>query len=229
MATGGPKQEKFSSRTSFIGGSDARIIMGNDETALVRLWREKRGEAEPEDLSGNLIVQLGVATEALNRIWYERNTGRRIIRDVQRRVKHTAIPWMAATLDGIVEETTEAVFEVQVHAALVILRGGGRRKVHGATPAQHVGHPTYGHRCYQSSLVEENGSRSRFPMARGIFTVLVAAEKKFWRCVQSGEIPTSSMSSRRDPHRGNPHCRHERLEFLGQVRGPLPQYPGCPS
>jgi predicted phage-related endonuclease len=44
-------------RRHFIGGSDARIIMGNDEAALVRLWREKRGEAEPQDLSGNLIVQ----------------------------------------------------------------------------------------------------------------------------------------------------------------------------
>ena len=62
---------------SFIGGSDARIIMGSDEAALIRLWREKRGEAEPEDLSGNLIVQLGSATEELNRSWYERNTGRR--------------------------------------------------------------------------------------------------------------------------------------------------------
>jgi hypothetical protein len=29
-------------RRSFIGGSDARIIMGDDETALLRLWREKR-------------------------------------------------------------------------------------------------------------------------------------------------------------------------------------------
>ena len=54
-------------RRSFIGGSDARIIMGSDEAALIRLWREKRGEAEPEDLSGNLIVQLGLATEDLNR------------------------------------------------------------------------------------------------------------------------------------------------------------------
>ena len=62
-------------RRAFIGGSDARIIMGSDEAALAHLWREKRGEAEPEDLSGNLIVQLGLATEALNRHWYERNTG----------------------------------------------------------------------------------------------------------------------------------------------------------
>ena len=50
-------------RRCFIGGSDARIVMGDDEAALLRLWREKRGEVEPEDLSRNLIVQLGVATE----------------------------------------------------------------------------------------------------------------------------------------------------------------------
>jgi predicted phage-related endonuclease len=85
--------------------------MGTDEAALVRLWREKRGEAEPEDFSGNLVVQLGTATEDLNRTWYERNTGRRVT-DVQRRVKHSAIPWMMATLDGVVE-ATGAVFEAK--------------------------------------------------------------------------------------------------------------------
>ena len=55
--------KSYQSRRGFIGGSDTRIIMGNDEAALIRLWREKRGEAEPEDLSGNLIVQLGSVTE----------------------------------------------------------------------------------------------------------------------------------------------------------------------
>src|SRR5947208_3158325 len=92
----------YRNRRSFVGGSDARIIMGDDEPALIRLWREKRGEVEPEDLSSNLAVQLGTATEGLNRSWYERNTGRRIT-DVQRHIRHSAIPWMAATLDGIVE------------------------------------------------------------------------------------------------------------------------------
>ena len=43
--------EKSVDRRAFIGGSDARIIMGDDEAALLRLWREKRGEVEPEDLS----------------------------------------------------------------------------------------------------------------------------------------------------------------------------------
>jgi predicted phage-related endonuclease len=72
---------------TFIGGSDARIIMGDDEAALIHLWREKRGEIEPEDLSGNLIVQLGVVTEALNRHWYERNTGH-TIECIQHRLMH---------------------------------------------------------------------------------------------------------------------------------------------
>src|SRR5712672_2943136 len=101
----------LSNRRDFIGGSDARIIMGEDETALHRLWREKRGEVEPEDLSGNLIVQLGTVTEQLNRHWYERNTGQ-VITEVQRRVFHPVKRWMAATLDGIVERSG-AVFEAK--------------------------------------------------------------------------------------------------------------------
>src|SRR5215471_12890753 len=103
--------KSYEGRRSFLGGSDARIIMGSDEGALLRLWQEKRGEVGPEDLSGNLIVQLGTATEELNRSWYERNTGRRVT-DVQRRVKHSAVPWMVATLDGVVEGTG-AVFEAK--------------------------------------------------------------------------------------------------------------------
>ena len=61
--------------------------MSADEAAVIRLWKEKRGEIEPEDLSGNLIVQLGNATEDLNRNWYEKNTGRTVT-DVQGWVRH---------------------------------------------------------------------------------------------------------------------------------------------
>ena len=82
--------------------------MGDDGANLLRLWREKRGEIEPEDLSGNLIVQLGVATEELNRRWFERNTGQ-IVTGIQRQVQHPVLRWMAATLDGMVE-ATGAVF-----------------------------------------------------------------------------------------------------------------------
>src|SRR5215510_13830166 len=96
-------------RRTFIGGSDARVIMGTDEAALLRLWREKRGEVGPEDLSDNLIVQLGTVTEDLNRRWFECNTDQ-VVKDRQRRVRHPVIHWMGATLDGIVEPSG-AVFE----------------------------------------------------------------------------------------------------------------------
>src|SRR5262249_53213124 len=84
------------SRRSFIGGSDARVIMGSDEAALLRLWREKRSDAEPEDLSDNLIVQLGLVTEPLNRHWFERNTGH-VITQVQRQGQQPGDPRVAAT------------------------------------------------------------------------------------------------------------------------------------
>jgi predicted phage-related endonuclease len=96
-------------RRHFIGGSDARIIMGQDEKALLRLWQEKRGEVGPEDLSANLIVQLGVVTEDLNRVWYERNTGHAITA-VQSRVKHPVLSFLGATLDGMVTETRRNTF-----------------------------------------------------------------------------------------------------------------------
>src|SRR5271166_3545811 len=177
---------KPTKRRYFVGGSDARIIVGNDEAALLRLWREKRGEIEPEDLSGNLIVQLGVATENLNRRWYQANSGQ-VLTDVQRRIRHPALRWMSATLDGRVE-ATGAVFEAKFmlpwsfseeaaaekympqlqhnmwvvaarSAVLSVITGGGKW-VEIATNAD----PLYQH-------------------------LIVTAERKFWRCVESGEPP----------------------------------------
>jgi len=124
-------------RRFFIGGSDARIIMGSDEAALIRLWREKRGDAEPEDLSGNLIVQLGLVTEPLNRHWYERNTGQ-MVESVQHRLRHPVLRWMGATLDGIVAGTRGGV-RGQIHAAVVFFGRSRGREAYGAAPAQHVG------------------------------------------------------------------------------------------
>ena len=95
----GRKRRRAGHRRHFIGGSDARIIMGDDEAALLRLWREKRGEVEPADLSGNLPVQLGLVTEDLNWRWYEANSGQVVV-DVQRRIRHPVLHWMGATLDG---------------------------------------------------------------------------------------------------------------------------------
>jgi hypothetical protein len=46
------------------GKNARRYIMGDDKAALLRLWKEKRGEIEPEDLSGNLIARGLAALDA---------------------------------------------------------------------------------------------------------------------------------------------------------------------
>ena len=173
-------------RRFFVGGSDARVIMGNDEEGLIRLWREKRGEGAPEDLSGNLIVQLGTATEELNRSWYQRNTGRSV-RDIQRHVKHSAIPWMAATLDGIVEGT-EAVFEAKFMLPWSFSEEAAAEKY--MAQVQHNMWVTH-LRTSVLSIITGGGKwvEITIPMDPLYLSILVSAEKKFWRCVQSGETP----------------------------------------
>ena len=176
----------FERRRHFLGGSDARIIMSGDEAALIRLWKEKRGEAEPEDLSDNLVVQLGVATEALNRTWYERNTGR-IITDVQRWVRHPVNRWMAATLDGMVEHP-DAVFEAKFMLPWSFSEEAAAEK-HMAQLQHNMW--VVNARTGVLSIITGGGKWVEISIpADALYQhFLITAEKRFWRCVQTGETP----------------------------------------
>jgi predicted phage-related endonuclease len=173
-------------RRSFIGGSDARIIMGDDEGALLRLWREKRGELEPEDLSGNLIVQLGLATENLNRRWYEANTGQ-VLADVQRQVRHPALRWMAATLDGRVE-ATGAVFEAKFMLPWSFSEEAAAEKY---MPQLQHNMWVVAARTSVLSVITGGGKWVEITThADPLYQhLIVTAERKFWRCVESGDPP----------------------------------------
>jgi predicted phage-related endonuclease len=173
-------------RRSFIGGSDARIIMGADEAALLRLWREKRGEVEPQDLSDNLIVQLGFATEALNRRWYERNTGQ-TVECVQHRLRHPVLRWMGATLDGIVVGSG-AVFEAKFMLPWSFSEEAAAEK-HMAQ-LQHNMWVTNS-RLAALSVITGGGKWVEIKISADPLYqhLLLTAEKKFWRCVESGEPP----------------------------------------
>src|SRR5229473_227397 len=176
----------YGDRRLFIGGSDSRIIMGNDEGALLRLWREKRGEAEPEDLSSNLIVQLGIVTEPLNRHWYQRNTGQ-VIKDVQRRVIHPVIKWMAATLDGMVEPGG-AVFEAKFMLPWSFSEEGAAEKY---MPQLQHNMWVIASRASVLSVITGGGKWVEIAVhADPLYQhLIVTAERKFWRCVESGEQP----------------------------------------
>jgi hypothetical protein len=154
--------------------------MGNDEAALLRLWREKRGEGEPEDLSNNLIAQLGVATEDLNRRWY-------IIKDTQRQVKHPVIRWMAATLDGIVEESG-AVFEAKFMLPWSFSEEAAAEKY---MPQLQHNMWVIASRSSVLSVITGGGKWIEIAVhADPLYQhLLLTAERKFWRCVQTGESP----------------------------------------
>jgi predicted phage-related endonuclease len=54
-------------RKGFIGGSDCvKIMQGN----WLELWQVKTGRVEPDDLSRNIAVQMGVHTEDFNLEWF---------------------------------------------------------------------------------------------------------------------------------------------------------------
>ena len=59
-------------RTTILGGSDANRIMRGDWHTL---WLEKTKREEPEDLSWNLPVQIGLHTETVNKMFFEKETG----------------------------------------------------------------------------------------------------------------------------------------------------------
>jgi len=173
-------------RRRFIGGSDARIIMSKNETALIRLWQQKRGEVEGVDLSGDLVVQLGVATEGLNRSWYERNTGQSVT-DVQRWVQHPVHRYLAATLDGFVN-ALDAVFEAKFMLPWSFSEEAAIEK-HMAQ-LQHNMWVTNA-RSAALSIITGGGKWIEMTVpADALYQhFLITAERRFWRCVQNGETP----------------------------------------
>ncbi len=160
--------------------------MGVDDAALIRLWQEKRGEIEPLDLSGNLIVQLGVVTEPLNRHWFERNTGQ-TLKDIQRRIRNPVIRWMGATLDGVVADTG-AVFEAKFMLPWSFSEEGAAEK-HMAQ-LQHNMWVTNS-KTAVLSIITGGGKWVEIAIpADSLYQhLLLTAEKKFWRCVETGEPP----------------------------------------
>jgi predicted phage-related endonuclease len=168
----------------FISGSDARIIMGDDEEALLHLWREKLGEEPPAAPSD--VVQLSSATKDLNRRWYELNSGYHVSQ-VQRHAVHRTIPWMAATLDGFVKETGA------LYQAEFILR---RSSPEEAAADEHIAKLQHnmlvaGTKKSVLSIISGGGKWIELWIdADPIYqTNLVAAEKSFWRSVKTGEPP----------------------------------------
>jgi predicted phage-related endonuclease len=183
-------------RMTSIGGSDAKIIMSGNQMAIERLWAEKRGEMEPEDLSEIILINLGNLTEPLNADLFEKEMGWWVT-DEQKKVHYSDWEKAHTTLDGLlrIEETSDpfamvefkfmfpfgfdkqAALEkyypqVQHNLMVTELPVGYLSILTGA--AQHVIIKVEADIMYQAELLK--------------------AEQDFWDCVETGRTPGNPVA-----------------------------------
>ena len=173
--------------------------MSGKPDRLIQLWREKRGEAEGEDLSNILAVQMGSFTEPFNVAWFEKQTGIAVHARGELATNEGYGPPMRATLDGKTAEP-RAVFEAK-HC--------GTRSTDAEIFARYV--PQLTHNCLCAgekiaflSVFKGNGDWVMFEydLNDAYVESLLAAEMDFWRCVETGEPPVPIPEAPRPKAKG---------------------------
>lgn len=175
-------------RNSFIGGSDANIILGGQDEAVLRLWREKRGELDPVDLSDVLPVAMGVWTEDFNRQWYEKMTGF----DVSQQQASFTCPknrWRRCTIDGFIDANF-SVWEAKHTNAFAKSEDVLERYM----PQLQHNMAVVGCERAEMSVIFGNHKFEIFEVAADWLyqRELLQAEKAFWACVLNGTQPVAA-------------------------------------
>ena len=131
--------------------------------------------------------KLGVATEALKRTWYERNTGR-AVSDIQRWIQHPVRRFLAATLDGFVNDL-DAVFEAKFMLPWSFSEEAAAEK-HMAQ-LQHNMWVANARSAALSIITGGKWIEMTIPADALYQHFLITAERRFWRCIQTGGDPAS--------------------------------------
>lgn len=190
LDTLGLDADAIATRKDYIGGSDANTIMSGNEDRILSVWRQKRGEAEPDDLSDVLAVQMGSFTEPLNVAWYEKQTGNAVA-DRGEVYVHPCYSFMRATLDGVVHDPLDPnarmVFEAK-HC--------NEREAPETLFDRYLPQLTHNTLCTGASgavLSVFQGNAKwwalEYDLDGDYAARLIEAEQAFWRCVRTGEPP----------------------------------------
>lgn len=178
-------EDQKTRRRSFIGGSDANTILSGNSEKILRLWREKTGLIEPEDLDDNLPVQMGIFTEPFNIKWFEAQTGKKVTANGEQRVS-AVHPFMGCTLDGLTDNG-ETVFEAKHVSAF----SKEEEIVNRYLPQLTHNMIVCGVRKAVLSVFFGNHKWEKFDIALDdMYAVtLINAIEKFWKAVQTKETP----------------------------------------
>lgn len=187
----GLSAEQIEFRRQCVGGSDANVLMSGDGDKIENLWRVKRGEAEPEDLSDVLPVIMGSYTEPLNLAWHEKVTGR-IVDEAScgMEVMDFDRPWRTATLDAITSSRSPT------HSRIVDAKHVSAFAKDDEVLAKYL--PQLTHNMDVCGIPRATLSvfvgtlRYVFfdvELDRGYADALREIEEDFWSCVESGRAP----------------------------------------
>ena len=184
----GLSKHDASRRRSGIGGSDANIILSGDYERIRALWLEKRGEADPVDLTNILPVMLGCWTESFNRQWFERMTENKVV-NVGRAFVCDRYSWRRCTLDGFIADMS-AVWEAKHTNAFASIDEVLERYM---PQLQHNMAVTGAERAILSVIFGNHKFEAIEVAADWLYQLdLLEAEEKFWDCVVSGREPVAA-------------------------------------
>lgn len=178
-------------RPRIIGGSDANTLMSGSSERVLALYMQKRGLAEPEDLSDVLPVQLGSYSEPFNILWFEKQTGRTVTHQGDRRLS-LSIPYMACTLDGITD-FGDTVFEAK-HVSAFAKSDEIRTRYYPQLQHNMI---VCGLSRSVLSVLYGNHKWECYEIAadKTYQNELIKIEANFWDCVQNGIPPIAQQVS----------------------------------
>lgn len=172
-------------RRKFIGGSDANIIMSGDTEKIYRLWEDKTGKREMDDLSDILAVMMGHATEPFNAAWYTKKTGDPVTKRNEWR-QHPSCDFASCSLDGLCQDGA-AIFEAK-HI------GGHEERetiINRYMPQIHHNAEVCALGVAVLSVFEGNSTwwKQEIEIDPFYTEALFEAEARFWKCVQEDTPP----------------------------------------
>jgi predicted phage-related endonuclease len=95
--------DQLAARAGKIGGSDIGKIASGNREEILKLWQEKIGERQPDDLDQVFQVFWGSRTEPHHLDWHERENRQAISRRGEV-IAHYRYDWAICTLDGWIDE-----------------------------------------------------------------------------------------------------------------------------
>lgn len=184
--------EKTQRRRKSIGGSDAAAAVNlSPWCSPYRLWLEKRGEREPDDLSDKDFIHFGNVLEDVVATEHMRRSGQRVAR-VNRQLVHPDHPWMTASIDRRIVGLREGL-ECKTASVWNADEWGDRDDqvpLHYLIQCTHYLAVTGWDAWNVAVLIGGNDFRRfRIPRDEEFIEDLIKRESEFWQRVLSGDPP----------------------------------------